>query len=357
MSSILKVGVVGCGQIAQIMHLPYLHDLEQYHIQALSDMSKHLLTKIGEKYHVPERHRYVDYNEMIEKADIDIVLVCNKDHYGPVMKAAACGKHVFVEKPFAFNVREAEEMLAAAQKSGIKLMVGYMKCYDPGFVYAAGKIKKMENISLTRFHNFSGAFDYLGKIYDLHNRCDVSKEVFKKGKDRERESMMEELGEGREALLPAYFNFLYGIVHDTVLLRHLFGNEGKILYADVFREDNMSVIMQYGDVRVSLEIGFSDNMEIWDENIYVYSPDCNLSVHFPFPYLKNAPTIVNVNENEEGTSVNQNKSTISSFNESYRVEWQHFYHCILNDREPLTNGMDGLMDVKLAGDIMRAVKL
>ena len=180
MSKILKVGVVGCGQIAQIMHLPYLHDLEQYKIEALSDISPNILNKLGAKYGISPENRYLNYNEMIDKADIDIVLACNKNHYEVVMKAISSGKHVFVEKPLAFNVRQAKEILKEQESTNVKLMVGYMKCYDPGFVYAAEKIKNMEDISLVRVHNYSGSFGYLEKIYDLHNRDDVSKDVFKK---------------------------------------------------------------------------------------------------------------------------------------------------------------------------------
>lgn len=357
MTKILKVGVVGCGQIAQIMHLPYLHDLKFYKIQALSDISQSLLSELGKKYNVDEENLYLDYNEMIEKADIDIVLVCNKNHYDPIVKAIGKRKHIFVEKPLAFNVREAEEIKELVEKSNVKLMVGYMKCYDPGFVYAQEKVKELENISMVRVHNFSGAFDLLDSIYDLHSRTDVPKEVFKKGKEIERASMIEELGEGREDLIPAYFNYIYGLVHDTVLLRRFFGENIEILYADVYNGSDMSVIMQWGVTRVIMEIGFADDMEIWDEKIHVYSGKCNLSIDFPFPYLKNYPTVVNVNENIKGTMTNQNKATISSFDEAFRLEWKHFYDCIINDKEPLTNVREGLLDVKLAGDIMRAVKL
>lgn len=357
MNKIFRVGVVGCGQIAQIMHLPYLHDIEGFRIEALSDISLNLLNKLGEKYSVPAKNRYLDYNDMIDEADIDLVLVCNKNHYKPVMKAIRNRKHVFVEKPLAFNVSEAMEILEAKDKYEVKIMVGYMKCHDPGFVYAAEKIKKMKDISLVRVHNYSGSFEHLYNIYDLYRRDDVSTDVYSKGKMVEKLSMLKELGEERERLLPAYYNFLYGIVHNTVLLRYLFGEDVKVLYADVYNKSDMLVILQYGDKKVSIEIGFSDNMEIWDESIHVYSPDSNLSISFPFPYLKNAPTIVNINENENGTLANQNKSTICSFEESFRLEWLHFYDCIINNKEPLTNGKDGLLDIKLAGDIMREVKI
>lgn len=356
MSRVIKVGVVGCGGIAQIMHLPYLNDLENFEISAISDFSRNLLEKVGEKYHVPAGSRYSDFNEMIESADLDAVLVCNKDHYPPVMKAAQCGKHVFVEKPFGFNVKEGEAMIAACEKAGVKLLVGYMKRYDPCYEYASQKIKEIGEVDLARFHDFSGSFDYMDEIFDLYGRDDVPEEVMRRGKQAEREAMMAELGEGREALLPAYFNYIYGLVHDTVLLRDLFGDEGKVLYADVFHGCNMSVILQYGDVRCTLEVGFSGKMPIWDEDISVYSRERNVQVKFPFPYLKNAPTEVYITEDGED-GANYTKKVTSSFDEAYRREWLHFYDCIVHDKTPLTSGRDGMLDIQLAGEIMRAVNL
>jgi predicted dehydrogenase len=357
MDEALKIGIIGLGQIAQIVHMPYLHGLKQYRITALSDISGKLLEYAGYMYGVAESQRYADYLEMIEKADIDAVLVCNKDHYTPVKAAAEAGKHIFVEKPYGFNEIEASEMTRVAADNGVVVFVGYMKRYDPGFEYALRRIKALRDISLVRVHNFSGDFSRLNSIYDLRRRDDVSLDILNTGKARERAAILEELGEGRENLVPAYFNFIYGIVHNTVLLRHLFGNEWKVLYANVFNGSDMSVIMEFGGVRISLEIGFSDTMEIWDENISVYSPKCNISINFPFPYLKNAPTVVNINENELETGANLRKSVVNSYQEAYRVEWLHFYDCVINGREPLTGGADAVLDMKMAGDIMGVVGL
>src|SRR5207247_234525 len=69
--------------------------------------------------------------------DVDAVLVLTAgSHAEPAIAAARAGKHVFVEKPMCYTAREADEMIAAATASGVTLMVGYMKAYDPTYLTA-----------------------------------------------------------------------------------------------------------------------------------------------------------------------------------------------------------------------------
>lgn len=353
----LNVGVIGCGQIAQIMHLPYIHDSDNFAVYSLCDISKFVLSKLGEKYGVPTERCFTDYNDFVNDNELDIVLICNREHYDPFIKAANAKKHIFIEKPFAFNVEQADEMIKVAKENNIKVLVGYMKCYDPGFVYAAEKIKNLDDISLVRFHDFGGRFDYIPEIYDLYTGTDIPREIIAEGRVKERAEMIKEIGEERTQYLKAYDNLLYLTVHDTVLLRHLFGDEGKVLFADAYNGEWITAVLDYGKFRVVLESGLAMNMNIWDEDIYVYSANCNLSVHFPFPFIKNSPTVVNIVENEGDTYVNQSKRLISSYDESYRIQWQHFYDCIINDKEPITTMDDGKSDIELSSKIIRAIKM
>src|SRR5262249_59903839 len=114
----LRVGVIGCGTVAQIMHLPYLHSLpDLFEIAALSDLSQGLLAALGELYGVPESGRYTDYRKLLA-SDVDAVLVLNSGSHAPqVIAAAQAGKHVLVEKPLCFTLREADEIIAAVKKS------------------------------------------------------------------------------------------------------------------------------------------------------------------------------------------------------------------------------------------------
>ncbi|MBB5157304.1 Gfo/Idh/MocA family protein [Saccharopolyspora phatthalungensis] len=85
----LRVGVIGCGAVAQIMHLPYLRSLpDKFDIAALSDLSPGLLDLLGEQYGVPAERRFPDYRELLD-GEVDAVLVLSSGSHPPQVIAAA----------------------------------------------------------------------------------------------------------------------------------------------------------------------------------------------------------------------------------------------------------------------------
>ena len=76
---------------------------------------------------------YDDYRRLLERADIDMICVGapNFTHRDIVVAAAEAGKHVVCEKPLARTMAEADEMLAAADRAGIKLMYAELICFAP----------------------------------------------------------------------------------------------------------------------------------------------------------------------------------------------------------------------------------
>src|SRR5690349_20566352 len=114
----LSVGVIGCGAIAQIQHLPHLRELrDDFTIGGLCDLSPKLVDFVGEMYGVPAERRFTDYRELV-RSDIDAVIVCpSSSHAAPSIAAAEAGKHVLVEKPMCTTVAEAEAMVAAADRA------------------------------------------------------------------------------------------------------------------------------------------------------------------------------------------------------------------------------------------------
>ncbi len=357
MNKTIKVGVVGCGQVAQIMHLPYLHDSEGFKIHALCDISRGTATRVADKYNVPHESVYTNLDEMLLDQEIEAVVICCKDHCEPVVKATNAKKHIFTEKPFGFNVNEANRMIRAAEDNNVKLMVGYMKRYDTGYEYFLNQVKSMESISLVRMHNYGGSFSYTREIYDVLLEADVSPDFFKESKEQIKRSMMEELGADRQHLFEAY-NLLMGVAcHDTVLLRHAFGNNPEVMYAGVHQGGFMTAVLQFGDVRCVFESGLLMRRPIWDENIQVYAPDKSVTLKFPWPYLKNAPSAVSISDTVESTNMPRESEIATSFHEAYRNEWMHFYDCIVNDREPLTSGRDALQDILLISKLIKSVSV
>ena len=111
----LRVGIIGCGQIAQIMHLPYLMELPQYEIAAICDISAKVVNTVGEWYGVD--NRYVEYADLLAQPDIDIVAILTMDHGDIAEAAAEAGKHLFVEKPFCFDPSEGHRVLSAVERN------------------------------------------------------------------------------------------------------------------------------------------------------------------------------------------------------------------------------------------------
>src|SRR5438094_6562706 len=150
----LKVGVIGCGAIAQIQHLPHLHELgAEFEIGGLCDLSAGLLEALGQEYGVPPARRFLDYRDLVG-SDVDAVIVCPAgSHAAPSIAAARAGKHVFVEKPMCYTQAEADAMVAAAREHNVVLQVGYMKRHDPGYAYGRAQVRQMTEIRFVQVNH------------------------------------------------------------------------------------------------------------------------------------------------------------------------------------------------------------
>lgn len=356
MGKILKIGVIGCGQIAQIEHLPYLQDLDIFKIHSLCDLSRQVVDRLGDIYGVPKERRFTDMDKMLEDKDLDAVVISTKDHYEPGLKAAMAGKHMLIEKPLAYNLRQADEIIEAARKNNVILMVGYMKRYDPGYEYFKDTVKTLKGISLVRVHDFGGSFDFTNALFQIHRGTDIPADVIEAGQASIKAAITEQLGTERSHLGEAYSLMLGLSTHDTVLMRHTLGDP-KVLYADVYQETFITSVLDYGNFRCVFESGLVMDRRSWDENLCVYSPLKNVSLQFPWPYLKNYPTVVKINENEGDTMINVDRTVVNNFEESYRNEWKHFYDCVMGHRTPLTSGSDARKDIQLACDMMLKVQI
>jgi predicted dehydrogenase len=114
----LRVGVIGCGGIAQMMHLPHLRELgDRFQVVALSDVNRATLDAVGDYYAIPTR--YTDYHDLLQ-TDVDAVLILTSgSHAEPAIAAARAGKHVFAEKPLCYTIAEADAIGEAVRASGV----------------------------------------------------------------------------------------------------------------------------------------------------------------------------------------------------------------------------------------------
>jgi predicted dehydrogenase len=350
----VRIGVVGCGLVAQIAHLPYLQELSHlFEISALCDLSPGLIGELGRRYDVPGR--YQDYRELLEH-DLDAVFVLTRDHTPVAIAAAESGKHVFVEKPLCFNLEQADEMIHSAQRNKVKLMVGYMKRYDPGYERACEIFQQMEGSRLIRVHNSVGSpARIIQEMYDLVHFPDVPEEELAVSKARTDACLLQAIGHNRREFLSAYSLLLHLWSHDINIMRGAFGEPHQIQYAEVrtgmpgppLPDLQVLAILDYGtDAACVLETRAFVANEWWDEELALFGNERTVRVRFPNPYLKNSPTTVCVEETVGGALIQQ--EIVASYDEAYKRELKHFYDCVVNGVEPLTNAQDGKRDLELA---------
>lgn len=127
----IKVGVIGIGGISQLMHIPVLSKHKEVEISGIVDINKNILNSVSERFAI--KNTYSDYREMLEKCGCDAVMIATptKFHHEMALASIDAGKHLFIEKPIARTLEEAKEIAKAAEKKGVKVMVGMNMRYRP----------------------------------------------------------------------------------------------------------------------------------------------------------------------------------------------------------------------------------
>lgn len=128
----LRVGVLGCGAIAQAAHFEACSKAANADLYAICDVADDLRLRMVAT-HAPEKN-FADFDTMLTDPDLDAVIIATADafHVSAAIRALEAGKHVLCEKPVATSVEDAERLRAVVIQSGKLLQVGHMKRFDAG---------------------------------------------------------------------------------------------------------------------------------------------------------------------------------------------------------------------------------
>ena len=137
MSKVIKVGIIGCGGIANGKHMPSLKKVPDCEMVAFCDIIENKAIAAAKKFGTEDAKVFTDYKELLKLEDIDVIHVCtpNRSHSFITVDALEAGKHVLCEKPMAINSAEAKKMLDAAKRTGKKLSIGYQSRFRPDAQY------------------------------------------------------------------------------------------------------------------------------------------------------------------------------------------------------------------------------
>lgn len=131
----INIGIIGCGRIAQVRHIPEYDQNPDACIYGVYDINEKRAEEIAEKYHAVS---YKSYEDLLNDDAIDAVSICtaNHSHCEISIKALKSGKHVLCEKPMAVTYEECQAMVNAAKETGKYLMVGQQERLFPIHVKA-----------------------------------------------------------------------------------------------------------------------------------------------------------------------------------------------------------------------------
>jgi predicted dehydrogenase len=348
----IGVGVIGCGEIAQIMHLPFLHELPEFSIAAVCDLSAATVNHVGEQYGVGRRS--TDYRELLDDPAVEAVVVSNYDHASIVAEAIDAGRHVLVEKPLAFTTAEARPLVEAAARSGVVALVGYMKLYDPGFELGLERIRAMGRPRARQVHDFAGRFDRHGELYTGFRADDVPAEVLARGRREAEDRIRAALGPGHADHAALYTLLLMLGSHDLALTRTAFGVPEAIAYAQSLGSEQLLAVLEHADgVPCVFELAVGTQYEWWDEWVSVHGEREELRIEFAHPYVRYAPTELRIRE-PLGAAPSVRVVPVSP-DAAFRREWLHFADCVRRGATPRTPIADGLRDLDLAHAIITAL--
>lgn len=344
----VRIGYVGCGFMAQKVHIPNLKSIPECELIALAEVRHKLGQKVQARFDIPRL--YPDHHAMLADPDVEAIAVsAGFMVQGEIARdALLAGKHVFMEKPMAVSVEQADEILAAARQSGKRLMVGYMKRYDAGNELVKQKIAEyrasgeLGPVTLARNHGFCG---------DWTAGLDVPI-------DRTDEPTPSAPPIGPEWLPPEYLDqyvgFLQQYTHNINLLRWFLdgGDQVAVRMVDLDEDGYTGVtILDVNGVRAVLETGRISHYR-WDEHTQIYFRDGWVKTWAPPLLLKQVPAEVEIYR--AGTEQTFSRPVPQpAWSWSYKREAEHFVQSLLTGGPFRSSGEDTRTDVRLFEDIFR----
>ncbi len=350
----IRIGVVGCGAIGQVHHLPNLHDLpDLFEVTAVCDVSAGAAAYVAKKFNVPQH--CTDYRELLA-TDVEAVLLCHADPKTEFAIATLdARKHLFIEKPMCFSLQETDAILAAHKRAGTVGQVGYMKVYDPAYEYAKQVVDGMKNIRFVQVNHLHPNNDLHMRQFDIRRFNDVPAAVFDATKAARLAARQEAIGDVPPYVEGAFYLLSGSMIHDLYGMRTMLGIPNKVVSSDIwFNGRAVTMNLEYpGGYRCVAS--WIDLPDLWDfhETLEVYGDDRRVRVTYPTGFARGILSHVAV-QGIDANGITYKQEPALDWESAFSRELRHFYDCVRNGatcRTPIASARD---DIALIIDIIHA---
>jgi predicted dehydrogenase len=159
----LKVGVLGAGHLGKI-HLRLLQQSDQYELVGFYDENQENAERISKEFGYKN---FTTIAKLIHAVDVIDIVTPTLSHYKCAKVAIKSGKHIFIEKPIANTVEEAEEIIALAKEYNVKGQVGHVERFNPAFIATKNMIENPMFIETHRLAEFNPRGTDVPVVLDL----------------------------------------------------------------------------------------------------------------------------------------------------------------------------------------------
>ena len=325
----IRVGVIGLGGIAQVVHLPILKQLSGVEVKAVCDLDMQKAGAIATRFEVPLFFR--DPAAVFALEDIDAVMVLTPTHAHMALATAAlkARKHVLVEKPIARSVTEAKRMVSAAEDAKRFLMVAMNHRYRPDSILLKKLIEAGE----------------LGDIYKIRAGW-----LKKKGKWTRPRWLADPKISGGGVLMDLGIQMLDLCLwlvsnYDVRSIKGIAHN----LMIHARAEDTASAYMTLGgNVAFSLEVSWAIPSNRTEAFTHFYGTEGTATLN-PLTLTK-----LTMNEAVEVDTL-QSYTPSELYQKSFEQELEYFMECIRNGSPPLSSGEEALKVMEIIETFYRSV--
>lgn len=304
----IGVGLIGCGGISRAHAQGYKTLSHLFRVVAVADVNEQLAQERASE--LGAEKVFTDYRQLLELPEVEAVdiVLPHYLHHPVALESASAGKHIFVEKPIANTLEQADEMIQSAEKAGVKLMVGFNERFDPTYQ----KMKELVD---------EGA---IGEVFAV--RADHNQNV-----RRPRDHWLYSNAKAGGGVV------IGSGIHRLDLLRWIVGevkrvaNFQKTAVLPMEGEDSAVTLLEFekGAIGEVCHI-WAVRRSPWYEMLYLYGTEGSLH-NIGGVYL----------DSQKRPECDQGFTKIEvPPAHSFTEELRHFGECILNDKEPLTNGRD-----------------
>jgi predicted dehydrogenase len=319
----VRIGVIGGGLVAQAVHLPLLQRLGRlFRLTSLAEPDTEVRASVAARHGIGSV--YADHRTLFDAGGVEAVIVCSPSstHAQVVVDALEAGVHVLVEKPLCVTAEEGERIVAARDRAGVVVQVGYMKRFDPA----------VEAL--------------LEELPEGWEPAHIATMTFDPG-------MREAFGLGPAGPLSIEDAFLGALIHDVNLvnavLARCLGSVERVVdaFGDVNRA-GATIALDGGTRWTAVWLGLP-GAGTFREQVAFFGVDGVRELEFPAPYALHQPTIY---RRVRAAGAGAVTTTHTSWREAYAAQLRHFHAAISGTETCRTPAEEGLADVRLLTELL-----